>query len=343
LIEVEHLTKSYGQARAVNDISFQVERGEILGFLGPNGAGKTTTMRVLTGYLPATSGTARIAGYDVFEQSMEVRKRIGYLPETPPLYPDMSVQDYLAFVARIKGVPAGEISRRLEEAMRMANITNKRYELIKRLSRGYKQRVGIAQAIVHNPDVVILDEPTVGLDPNQIKEVRHLIKGLAGEHTIILSTHILPEVEMTCDRVVIINMGRIVAVDTTENLTTQLKGGERVQVKIRGSQETIRKTLEKIEAVKHVELSPSDDSDVVGGTIESEQGMDLRPQIAARVVSSGLDLLELRAVKLSLEDIFMQLTTEERSVVESDARPEAKEAAPPTEDKSLTEVASADA
>jgi ABC-2 type transport system ATP-binding protein len=343
LIEVEHLTKSYGQARAVNDISFQVDRGEILGFLGPNGAGKTTTMRVLTGYLPATSGTARIAGYDVFEQSMEVRKRIGYLPETPPLYPDMSVQDYLAFVARIKGVPAGEISRRLEEAMRMANITNKRYELIKRLSRGYKQRVGIAQAIVHNPDVVILDEPTVGLDPNQIKEVRHLIKGLAGEHTIILSTHILPEVEMTCDRVVIINQGRIVAVDTTENLTTQLKGGERVQVKIRGSQETIRKTLEKIEAVKHVELSPSDDSDVVGATIESEQGTDLRPQIAARVVSNGLDLLELRAVKLSLEDIFMQLTTEEKSLVEADARPEVKEAEPPTEDKSLTEVASADA
>jgi ABC-2 type transport system ATP-binding protein len=300
-------------------------------------------MRVLTGYLPATSGTARIAGYDVFEQSMEVRKRIGYLPETPPLYPDMSVQDYLAFVARIKGVPAGEISRRLEEAMRMANITNKRYELIKRLSRGYKQRVGIAQAIVHNPDVVILDEPTVGLDPNQIKEVRHLIKGLAGEHTIILSTHILPEVEMTCDRVVIINKGRIAAVDTTENLTNQLKAGERVQVKIRGSQETIRKTLEKIEAVKHVELSPSDDSDVVGATIESEQGTDLRPQIAARVVSNGLDLLELRAVKLSLEDIFMQLTTEEKSLVEADARPEVKEAEPPTEDKSLTEVASADA
>jgi ABC-2 type transport system ATP-binding protein len=343
LIEVEHLTKSYGQARAVNDISFQVEKGEILGFLGPNGAGKTTTMRVLTGYLPATNGTARIAGYDVFEQSMEVRKRIGYLPETPPLYPDMSVQDYLAFVARIKGVSSGEINRRLEEAMRMANITDKRYELIKRLSRGYKQRVGIAQSIVHNPDVVILDEPTVGLDPNQIKEVRHLIKGLAGEHTIILSTHILPEVEMTCDRVVIINKGRIAAVDTTENLTTQLKSGERVQVKIRGSQEAIRKTLEKIEAVKHIDLSPSDDSDVVGATIESEQGTDLRPQIAARVVGSGLDLLELRAVKLSLEDIFMQLTTEEKSAVENDARPKESEIEPPTEDKSLTEVASADA
>jgi gliding motility-associated transport system ATP-binding protein len=343
LIEVEHLTKSYGQARAVNDISFQVEKGEILGFLGPNGAGKTTTMRVLTGYLPATSGTARVAGFDVFEQSMEVRKRIGYLPEAPPLYTDMSVEDYLAFVARIKGVPAGDLAHRLDEAMRMTNITDKRYELIKRLSRGYKQRVGIAQAIVHNPDVVILDEPTVGLDPNQIKEVRHLIKGLAGEHTIILSTHILPEVEMTCDRVVIITKGRIAAVDTTENLTTQLKGGERVQVKIRGSQESIRNTLGKIEAVKNLELSPAEDSGVVGVTIESEQGTDLRPQIAARIVSSGLELLELRAVKLSLEDIFMQLTTEEKSAVETGARPAVKESEPPTQDKSLPEVASADA
>jgi ABC-2 type transport system ATP-binding protein len=338
LIEVEHLTKSYGQARAVNDISFQVERGEILGFLGPNGAGKTTTMRVLTGYLPATGGTARVAGFDVFEQSMEVRKRIGYLPETPPLYTDMSVEDYLAFVARIKGVAAGDIGRRLEEAMRMTNITNKRYELIKRLSRGFKQRVGIAQAIVHNPEVVILDEPTVGLDPNQIKEVRHLIKGLAGEHTIILSTHILPEVEMTCDRVVIINKGRIAAVDTTENLTTQLKAGERVEVKVRGTQEAIRKTLGKIEAVKNVNLSPSDDSDVVGVTIESEQGTDLRPEIAACIVSSGLELLELRAIKLSLEDIFMQLTTEEQSAVQAGATPEVEEAG--KEDK-MPEVASA--
>ncbi|MBO0722429.1 MAG: ATP-binding cassette domain-containing protein, partial [Blastocatellia bacterium] len=227
--------------------------------------------------------------------------------------------------------------------MRMASITDKRFELIKRLSRGYKQRVGIAQAIVHNPDVVILDEPTVGLDPNQIKEVRHLIKGLAGEHTIILSTHILPEVEMTCDRVVIINKGRIAAVDTTENLTTQLKGGERVQVKIRASQEAVRNTLGKLEAVKHLELDPSEDSDVVAVTIESEQGTDLRPQIAARVVSSGLELLELRAVKLSLEDIFMQLTTEERAAADADASPGVKESKTPAKDKSLTEVASADA
>jgi ABC-2 type transport system ATP-binding protein len=313
LIEVEHLTKSYGQARAVNDISFKVEKGEILGFLGPNGAGKTTTMRILTGYLPATDGTARIGGFDVFEQSMEVRKRIGYLPETPPLYPEMTVQEYLSFVARIKGVATAELAKRVEDAMRMANVLDRRHELIKRLSRGYKQRVGIAQAIVHNPDVVILDEPTVGLDPNQIKEVRNLIKGLAGEHTIILSTHILPEVEMTCDRVVIINKGKIAAIDTTDNLTTQLKGGERVQIQVRGSAESLQNTLESIEGIKRVELDSSNGSGVVGATVESEQGTDLRAQIASRIVGGGLDLLELRAINLSLEDIFMQLTTEEKT------------------------------
>ncbi len=317
MIEVEHLVKSYGQARAVNDISFKVEKGEILGFLGPNGAGKTTTMRILTGYLPATGGTARIAGFDVFEQSMEVRKRIGYLPETPPLYPEMTVSDYLAFVARIKGVAAGDVPNRVAEAMRMANLTERKDELIKRLSRGFKQRVGIAQAIVHNPDVVILDEPTVGLDPNQIKEVRHLIKGLAGEHTIILSTHILPEVEMTCDRVVIINKGRIAAIDTTENLTTQLKGGERVRLQVKGSADSLRDTLEAIEGVKNVEVNSAEhglEADgLVNAEIESESGTDLRARIASRIVGGGFDLLELRAVNLSLEDIFMQLTTEEKA------------------------------
>lgn len=313
MIEVEHLTKSYGQARAVNDISFKVEKGEILGFLGPNGAGKTTTMRILTGYLPATGGTARIAGFDVFEQSMEVRKRIGYLPETPPLYPDMAVGDYLAFVARIKGVAAGDVGKRVEAAMKMTNITDRKDWLIKKLSRGYKQRVGIAQAIVHNPDVVILDEPTVGLDPNQIKEVRKLIKDLAGEHTIILSTHILPEVEMTCDRVVIINRGKIAAIDTTSNLTTQLKGGERVRVVVRGGGNGLPGSLSALEGVFRVEREGEASDDLSAFMIESEQGTDLRPEIAARIVKEGFDLLELRAVSLSLEDIFMQLTTEEKA------------------------------
>jgi ABC-2 type transport system ATP-binding protein len=331
LIEVEHLTKSYGQARAVSDISFQVAKGEILGFLGPNGAGKTTTMRILTGYLPATSGTARICGFDVFEKSLEVRKRIGYLPETPPLYPEMAVEDYLSFVSRIKGVPSGEISRRVSDAMRMSNITDKRREYIKRLSRGYKQRVGIAQAIVHNPDVVILDEPTVGLDPNQIKEVRNLIKGLSGEHTIILSTHILPEVEMTCDRVVIINKGRIAAVDTTGNLTNQLKAGERVKLSVKGHERNgnelarkLQRSLESIEGVNHVKIEGDENGNQVSAMVEIAQGLDLRAPIAARIVNHGFDLLELRAINLSLEDIFMQLTTEEKTEEKPEEKTEKK-------------------
>lgn len=311
MIEVEHLTKSYGQARAVNDISFTVEKGEILGFLGPNGAGKTTTMRILTGYLPATGGTARISGFDVFEDSMEVRKRIGYLPETPPLYPDMSVSDYLAFVARIKGVDAANVTKRVEEAMRMTNISDRKDWLIKKLSRGYKQRVGIAQAVVHNPDVVILDEPTVGLDPTQRNEVRNLIKGLAGDHTIILSTHILSEVETTCDRVVIINKGKISAIDTPANLTKQLKGGERVKIVVRGESGSLHAALDKVEGGRTVEVEPVEE-DTFAATIDSELGVDLRGKIAASVVGGGLELLELRSVSLSLEEIFMQLTTEEK-------------------------------
>ena len=230
MIEVQSLTKSYGQFTAVDNISFSVNKGEILGFLGPNGAGKTTTMRILAGFMPATSGTATVAGFDVFTDSLEVRRHIGYLPEAPPVYTDMSVESYLDFVARIKNVPADRRRERVIDAMAKTSLSDRAGELIKRLSRGYKQRVGIAQALVHDPDVIILDEPTVGLDPKQIIEVRHLIKSLAGSHTIILSTHILPEVSMTCDRVVIINKCKVAAVDTPENLTTQLKGGLKVRV-----------------------------------------------------------------------------------------------------------------
>lgn len=311
MIEVDHLTKSYGKNVAVNDISFTVDKGEILGFLGPNGAGKTTTMRILTGYLPATSGSARIAGFDVFEQSMEVRRRIGYLPETPPLYHDMSVRAYLEFVARIKGVPGADISTRVDRAMEMATLNDRREDLIKRLSRGFKQRVGIAQAIVHNPDVVILDEPTVGLDPKQIIEVRKLIKGLAGEHTIILSTHILPEASQTCDRVVIINRGRIAAVDTPENLTTQLKGAERVQMEVRGDEDALREAIEQVGRVIKIDIVPIEGSDHLKAIVESEPGTELRSQLASAVITKQLELFELKAVSLSLEDIFLQLTTEE--------------------------------
>ncbi len=313
MIEVDHLTKSYGKNLAVNDISFTVGKGEILGFLGPNGAGKTTTMRILTGYLPATSGSARIAGFDVFEQSMEVRRRIGYLPEIPPLYTDMSVNGYLEFVGRIKGVQSADLSKQVERSLELANLTQKKDELIKRLSRGFKQRVGIAQAIVHNPDVVILDEPTVGLDPKQIIEVRKLIKGLAGEHTIILSTHILPEASQTCDRVVIINKGRIAAVDTPENLTTQLKGAERVQIEVKGEEEPLREAIEQVEGVTKLDVSTLDSSQHLKAIVESEPGIDLRGKLATAVIAKGLELFELRAVSLSLEDIFLQLTTEEET------------------------------
>jgi ABC-2 type transport system ATP-binding protein len=224
VIEVQHLTKRYGPVTAVDDVSFSVQRGEILGFLGPNGAGKTTTMRVLTGYMPPTDGKAVVAGYDVFEQPIEAKRRTGYLPETPPLYPDMTVRDYLSFVSRIKGVPRAERTARVNEMMEKTRIADVANRHCGKLSKGYRQRVGLAQALMHNPDVLILDEPTAGLDPKQIIETRQLIKALAGDHTIILSTHILPEVSQTCQRVVIINRGKVVAVDTPDNLTSRLQG-----------------------------------------------------------------------------------------------------------------------
>ncbi len=311
MIEVQDLTKSFGDKTAVDHVSFTVNKGEILGFLGPNGAGKTTTMRILTGFLPATSGTARIAGFDVFNDSMEVRKLIGYLPEAPPLYTDMEVETYLDFVARIKNVPAERRKMLIENALVKTNIEDKRHELVKRLSRGYKQRVGIAQALVHDPDVIILDEPTVGLDPKQFIEVRHLIKGLAGSHTIILSTHILPEVSMTCDRVVIINAGKVVAVDTPANLTMQLKGGQRVHLEAQADESALRSALQEIPAIRRVDLEPAGGNGRVAATIESAQGEDVRSQVAAKIVGRGWPLFELRGVSLSLEDVFLQLTTED--------------------------------
>ena len=311
MIEVQDLTKAFGEKTAVDGITFSVNKGEILGFLGPNGAGKTTTMRVLTGYLPATQGTAKIAGFDVFDDSMEVRRRIGYLPENPPLYFDMSVASYLDFVARIKNVAPEKRAQSVESAMEMTKIADKRDELIKRLSRGYKQRVGLAQAIVHDPDVIILDEPTVGLDPKQIIEVRHLIKGLAGNHTIILSTHILPEVSMTCDRVIIINNGKIVAVDTPENLTRQLKGGERIRVEAQAPEQSLRDALQKISGAQKVQVESLGSGGRMIAVVEAGQGADLRSQIAAKIVGQGWPLYELRGESVSLEEIFLQLTTED--------------------------------
>ncbi len=317
MIEVKDLTKSFGERTAVDHVSFVVNRGEILGFLGPNGAGKTTTMRILTGFLPATSGTAQVAGFDVFNDSLEVRKRIGYLPENPPLYLDMSVSAYLEFVARIKNVPAEKRKARVDDAMVKTNITDKRHELIKRLSRGYKQRVGLAQALVHDPEVIILDEPTVGLDPKQIIEVRHLIKGLAGSHTIILSTHILPEVSMTCDRVVIINRGRIAAIDTPANLTQQLKGGQNVLLEVAADQNAVSAAVREIPGVRKVTAEPAGGNGRVALMVEVSPGQDVRSQIAARIVGKGWPLYELRGVNLSLEEIFLELTTEDSEHAEA--------------------------
>jgi ABC-2 type transport system ATP-binding protein len=268
-------------------------------------------MRMLTSFLPATSGTASVAGYDVFDDSLEVRRRIGYLPEIPPLYPDMTVESFLDFVARIKNVPAEKRKSRLSDAMEKTNITDKRHELIHKLSRGYKQRVGLAQALVHDPEVIILDEPTIGLDPKQIIEVRHLIKGLAGSHTIILSTHILPEVSMTCDRVVIINKGKIAAVDTPENLTTQVKGGQRVHLESQAEQSVLRAAIQEIPGVRKVEIEPAGTNGRLAVSVESGPGEDVRSEIAAKVVGRGWPLFELRGVNLSLEDIFLELTTED--------------------------------
>ncbi len=310
MIEVQHLTKRYGRTTAVNDISFRVERGEILGFLGPNGAGKTTTMRILTGYLPATEGKAIVAGFDVFDQPVEAKRRTGYLPETPPLYPDMSVMEYLTFVAKIKGVPSGERRQRLQYVMRRTRIDDMADRLCANLSKGYRQRVGLAQALIHNPDVLILDEPTAGLDPKQIIETRQLIKELAGDHTIILSTHILPEVSQTCQRVVIINKGHVVAVDTPDNLTARLRGSETIYVQVDTGGADIMSALGRIPGVTRVAESDRRNTQV-GYEIDSAQGHDVRRDLARTIVSSGWGLLELRAMRMSLEEIFLSLTTED--------------------------------
>jgi len=312
VIEVQHLTKRYGPVTAVDDVSFRVERGEILGFLGPNGAGKTTTMRILTGYMPATDGKAIVAGYDVFDQPVDAKRRTGYLPETPPLYPDMSVEEYLTFVAKIKGVPPGERTARVKSVMEKARVADMARRQCGKLSKGYKQRVGLAQALIHNPDVLILDEPTAGLDPKQIIETRELIKDLAatGDHTIVLSTHILPEVSQTCQRVVIINKGKVVAVDTPDNLTARLRGSETMYMQVDAAGADPAGALTRVAGVTRVAESDRRDG-VVGLEIESESGRDVRRDLAKTVVGNGWGLLELRPMRMSLEEIFLSLTTDD--------------------------------
>jgi ABC-2 type transport system ATP-binding protein len=339
MIKVEGLTKRYARNVAVDHISFQVEKGQIVGFLGPNGAGKTTTMRMLTCFMPPTEGSAEVAGFDVFENPMEVKKRIGYLPESPPVYPDMEVIEYLDFVARIKGLPKSSMAKRIDEVMEICAITDVRRKEIGKLSKGYRQRVGLAQAILHNPDVLILDEPTSGLDPHQILETRELIKGLAGNHTIILSTHILPEVEATCERVIIIAKGRLVATDTVENLTSRLHGAQMVAVEV-GPRDSavsdtflsaVQRKLEQVAGVSRV-LPKESPKEGAGGRIrfnvESLQGREIRPELARAVIESGWNLSELRSVGMSLEEIFLQLTADHKP---ADHQPEDAAPAPAPE------------
>jgi ABC-2 type transport system ATP-binding protein len=326
VIEVQHLTKRYGPFTAVDDVSFKVERGEILGFLGPNGAGKTTTMRVLTGYMPPTEGKAVVAGYDVSEQPIEAKRRTGYLPETPPLYPDMTVSEYLLFCARIKGIPRGDRKTRVMTAMERTRVADMAKRHCGKLSKGYRQRVGLAQALLHNPDVLILDEPTAGLDPKQIIETRRLIKELAGDHTIILSTHILPEVSQTCQRVVIINKGRVVAIDTPENLTAKLRGSEAMYVEIDAPGTNAQTVLSGLPGVTQVNETPTR-AEHVAFEVQSAQGRDVRRDIAAAVVRQGWGLLELRPMRMSLEEIFLSLTTEDAATApdaSGRARPDAE-------------------
>jgi ABC-2 type transport system ATP-binding protein len=311
VIEVQHISKRYGRVTAVEDVSFRVERGEVLGFLGPNGAGKTTTMRIITGYMPPTEGRAMIAGFDIFDHPLEAKRRTGYLPETPPLYPDMTVREYLNFVARIKGIPSRERRDRVDAVMRRTWIADMADRHCAKLSKGYRQRVGLAQAIIHNPDVLILDEPTAGLDPKQIIETRELIRGLAGDHTIVLSTHILPEVSQTCQRVVIINKGRVVAVDTPDNLTARLRGAEALYVQVDAGGANASAALGAVPGV--IRVADAGTSGLLASyEVESERGTDIRRDIARTVVTQGWGLLELRPMRMSLEDVFLQVTTEEQ-------------------------------
>jgi len=314
MITVENLSKIYGSIPAIRDVSFQVEAGEILGFLGPNGAGKTTTMRILAGYLPATTGTAKIAGFDVHEHGMKVRQQIGYLPENPPLYLDMTVESFLHFVAHIKGVLRRDRKERVNLSLEKCQLTEKRKVLIRKLSKGYKQRVGIAQAIVHDPPVIILDEPTVGLDPRQIIEVRNLIKSLAGTHTIILCSHILPEVSMVCDRITIINKGKVVATNTPTKLMSELKGGIGYEIEIDGNPAKIQPLLQVIPGVCMVEIKHKNQYNTQNHSFlqitcepDSEPGRD----IAMVIVNVGMGLYEMHRINPSLEDVFLELTTEE--------------------------------
>ena len=301
MIQVNGLIKDYGERRALNSITFDANQGEIVGFLGPNGAGKTTTMRILTGYMPPTDGTAVVAGYDVVEESLEVRKRVGYLPETVPLYTDMTAVEYLKFMADLRNIPNSK--DRAYETLEQVNLGDRANSYIGNFSKGMRQRVGLAQALIHRPEVLILDEPTIGLDPAQVVEIRNVIKEIGKDRTVLLSTHILSEAQNLCDRVLIINKGTIVAEDTPENLQSRLVGSQRVILRVRGDSDGLDATVKKVKGTRKIEAKDSE-------TIEFEfsSGQDVRPQVAKAVVQAGYELVEMRPVGMSLEEIFLELT-----------------------------------
>lgn len=311
MIEVNELTRYYGPKKAISNVSFNVKKGEILGLLGPNAAGKTTTMRILTCFMPPTSGSAKVGGYDIFDQSMEIKNITGYLPENPPIYTDLVVKDYLEFVAQIKGVEKQDMAKEIDTVIEKASIGGVKDRVIGKLSKGFKQRVGLAQSLLKNPQVVILDEPTIGLDPKQIIEIRELIKNLKGDHTVILSSHILPEVEQTCERVVIISDGEVVAEDTPSNLTSRMKGSDRVLLEVEGDEKAIQDVFKTFPEVTLVDTKPTN-SGIINVAVESNK--DLRKEYANALIKKNLGLLEMHLDKVTLEDIFLHLTTKEEEV-----------------------------
>ena len=312
MIELDSVSKYFGSFPAITDISFRVEQGEVLGFLGPNGAGKTTTMKIITGFMPPSTGTATVAGYDIVSQSIEARRRIGYMPETVPLYTEMTVREYLQFMGTIRGMSRAHLRRRIDDVVDICHLEEYHNSYISKLSKGFRQRVGIAQSILHEPEILILDEPTIGIDPIQVVETRQLIRDLGGEHTLIVSTHILPEVSMICERVIIIHEGQIVAIDKPENLATRLRGVERITLDAQGPSREIAGALGGVEGVLDVVREPA-----VDGTphrtfsVDAAHGSDVRANLAAAVVTNGWKLLRLESVGMTLEEIFLRLTTTE--------------------------------
>lgn len=311
MIEVNDVTKLYGSFPAISNLTFRVEPGEILGFLGPNGAGKSTMMKIITGFMPPTSGEVRVAGYDIVSESLDARRHIGYLPETVPLYDDMDVREYLRYMGRLRGMTSARIKQRTDDVFDICHLEEYTDAIIGRLSKGFRQRVGIAQAILHEPDVLVLDEPTIGIDPIQVVETRQLIRSLGGDHTLIVSTHILPEVSMICERVIIINEGEIIAVDRPENLGKRLVGSERVDLDVKGPQQEVLSVLTEVEGVRHVARVTTERGSIPRYRVESELGVEIRAKLASAVVASGWDLLKLEGVNMSLEEIFLRLTTVE--------------------------------